>query len=213
MTKKITFLILSIFSLSFAKAQVGIGTTTPQSSAALDVNSTSKGFLYPRMTNTQMLAISSPATGLQVFNSDANCLYYFDGTQWLSALNSYKTYADYSVNVQFDNLIVRIPSTTNYSLQIRIVSGSITASGTSNNSYISTSAGINGSAASIDGFNRQQITLSTSFTYWQSNLNFPMHGSSQEIFLNDESNGRNYRILCIIGSGYFDNFFEIERLK
>jgi hypothetical protein len=206
-------LILSFFCLTLVHSQVGIGTSTPHSSAALDVNSTSKGFLYPRMTNTQMLAISSPATGLQVFNSDANCLYYFDGNQWLSALNSYKVYADYSVNVQFDNLIVRIPASSNYSLQIRTVSGSITASGTSNNTFISSSASTSGSAASIAGFNRQQITIGTTFNYWQSNLNFLMHGSTQEIFLNDETNGRNYRILCVIGSGYFDNFFEIERLK
>jgi hypothetical protein len=206
-------LILSFFCLTLVHSQVGIGTSTPQSSAALDVTSTSKGFLYPRMTNTQMLAISSPATGLQVFNSDANCLYYFDGNQWLSALNSYKVYADYSVNVQFDNLIVRIPSSSNYSLQIRTVSGSITASGTSNNNFISTSAGTAGSVSSISGFNRQQITIGTTFSYWQSTANFLMHGSTQEIFLNDETNGRNYRILCVIGSGYFDNFFEIERLK
>jgi len=206
-------LILSFFCLTLVHSQVGIGTSNPQSSAALDVNSTSKGFLYPRMTNTQMLAISSPATGLQVFNSDANCLYYFDGNQWLSALNSYKVYADYSVNVQFDNLIVRIPASSNYSLQIRTVSGSITASGTSNNNFISVSAGATGSVSSVNGFNRQQITIGTTFNYWQSNLNFLMHGSTQEIFLNDETNGRNYRILCVIGSGYFDNFFEIERLK
>ena len=206
-------LILSFFCLTLVHSQVGIGTSTPQSSAALDVTSTSKGFLYPRMTNTQMLAISSPATGLQVFNSDANCLYYFDGNQWLSALNSYKVYADYSVNVQFDNLIVRIPSSSNYSLQIRTVSGSITASGTSNNNFISTSAGAAGSVSYISGFNRQQITIGTTFSHWQSTANFLMHGSTQEIFLNDETNGRNYRILCVIGSGYLDNFFEIERLK
>ncbi len=210
---KIFILILSFFCLTSVHSQVGVGTSTPQSSAALDVNSTSKGFLYPRMTNTQMLAISSPATGLQVFNTDANALYYYDGSQWLCSLNSYKVYADYSVNVQFDNLIVRIPSTSNYSLQIRTVSGNITVSGTSNNNYISSSAGVSGSASSITGYNRQQITLTTSFAYWESSMNFLMHGSTQEIFLNDETNGRSYRILCVIGSGYFNNFFEIERLK
>ena len=57
------FIIISIA----VKAQVGIGTTTPDASAKLDVSSTTQGFLPPRMTYQQMQAITSPATGLVVF--------------------------------------------------------------------------------------------------------------------------------------------------
>ena len=65
----------SIFFILFAfqicgLAQVGIGTTTPASSAALDVTSTSKGFLPPRMTTAQRNAISSPALGLMIYCTD-----------------------------------------------------------------------------------------------------------------------------------------------
>lgn len=95
--------------------QIGIGTSSPVSSAQLDVTSTSSGVLFPRMTNAQMLAISSPATGLQVFNTNANSLYTYNGSQWLSALNSYKTYANAGVNVQFDNLIIQMTSSGNRS--------------------------------------------------------------------------------------------------
>jgi hypothetical protein len=49
---------------------VGIGTASPTASALLDVSSTTKGVLIPRMTTTQRNAISSPAIGLQIYNTD-----------------------------------------------------------------------------------------------------------------------------------------------
>jgi hypothetical protein len=52
------FLITLFIAMNFSKAQVGIGTNAPHSSAKLDLTSTSKGVLIPRMTNTQMAAIS-----------------------------------------------------------------------------------------------------------------------------------------------------------
>ena len=48
--KKIFFLINVLLIASFGEAQTGIGTTTPNASAKLDVSSTNKGFLPPRMT-------------------------------------------------------------------------------------------------------------------------------------------------------------------
>ncbi len=59
-------------------AQVGIGTTTPNASAALDITSTSGGLLIPRMTNAQVMAISSPATGLLVYQTDGTPGFYFN---------------------------------------------------------------------------------------------------------------------------------------
>ncbi|KAF0194988.1 MAG: hypothetical protein FD166_3228 [Bacteroidetes bacterium] len=63
---------------------VGISTTTPASSAALDVNSTTKGFLPPRMNTTQRNDISSPVEGLVVYNTDEKALNVFNGTEWSS---------------------------------------------------------------------------------------------------------------------------------
>jgi len=54
--------------------QVGVGTSAPNAAAALDVTSTTQGFLPPRMTTAQMNAISTPAAGLIVYNSTNNCL-------------------------------------------------------------------------------------------------------------------------------------------
>ena len=62
--------------------QVGIGTNAPNISAALDVTSTTTGFLPPRMTGAQMLAISTPAIGLIVLNTTTNCLEYWSGLAW-----------------------------------------------------------------------------------------------------------------------------------
>jgi hypothetical protein len=65
---------------------VGIGTTTPNASAALDVSSTSKGLLLPRLTKTQRDAIPSPAAGLLIYQTDNSPgVYQFNGTAWVAS--------------------------------------------------------------------------------------------------------------------------------
>lgn len=61
---------------------VGIGTTAPAATALLDVSSTSKGFLPPRMMTTQRDAITSPATGLMIFNTTNAAFEFYNGTAW-----------------------------------------------------------------------------------------------------------------------------------
>jgi hypothetical protein len=87
--KKIFFLINVLLIASFAEAQTGIGTTTPNASAKLDVSSTNKGFLPPRMTSAQRTAISSPAEGLMVYQTDGTSgLYYYGSSGWIYIINS-----------------------------------------------------------------------------------------------------------------------------
>ncbi|MCW3109667.1 MAG: hypothetical protein JWQ09_4173, partial [Segetibacter sp.] len=63
---------------------VAIGSSAPAASAQLDIPSTSKGILIPRMTDTQMNAISSPASGLQVINTTYNNRpFWYNGTSWV----------------------------------------------------------------------------------------------------------------------------------
>ncbi|MDO7877796.1 hypothetical protein Q5H93_23875 [Hymenobacter sp. ASUV-10] len=57
---------------------VGIGTTAPDASAALDIVSSAKGALLPRLTASQRLGIASPATGLLVFQTDAPAGFYYN---------------------------------------------------------------------------------------------------------------------------------------
>ena len=68
MGKILLAILLSGLALS-GKSQIGIGTTTPEVSAKLDIFSTSKGFLPPRMTSAQRDAIADVAQGLVIFNT------------------------------------------------------------------------------------------------------------------------------------------------
>lgn len=63
--------------------QVGINTPTPDSSAILDLTSTQKGFLPPRMTRTERDNIPNPARGLLIFNATDSLTEYYNGSCWL----------------------------------------------------------------------------------------------------------------------------------
>jgi hypothetical protein len=59
-----------------------VGAATSASSAQLTVTSTTRGFLPPRMTDTQVRAIASPTAGLTVYNTTLNLLCFHNGTAW-----------------------------------------------------------------------------------------------------------------------------------
>jgi hypothetical protein len=58
------------------------GNTTNNASALLQADSTTQGFLMPRQTQAQILAIVTPANGLQVYNTDLAQPCFYDGTGW-----------------------------------------------------------------------------------------------------------------------------------
>lgn len=87
MRKLFTLLSLISFINSYSQNNIGIGTNNPAPSAMLDVESTTKGFLFPRMTTKQREAINDPALGLFVFDTDLKGPLYFDGGKWVT-LNS-----------------------------------------------------------------------------------------------------------------------------
>ena len=88
--KKLLFIAAFIAASFTSIAQVGVGTTTPQS--ALDIVSTTSGILIPRMTTTQREAIPLPApvVGLQVYDTDLNSVYTYNGTDWIKSFNAQK---------------------------------------------------------------------------------------------------------------------------
>lgn len=96
------FYTLSILALSLLtgftpKAQVGINTTTPDSSAALDVVSTTRGMLVPRLTLSQRSDIVNPANGLLIYQTDSTPgFYYYNSSSWqpLSGGGGSETYVD-----------------------------------------------------------------------------------------------------------------------
>ncbi|HMD00285.1 MAG TPA: hypothetical protein VKH37_09030, partial [Ferruginibacter sp.] len=73
------------FFISQSNAQsVGIASAaiTPDASSLLELRSSSKGLLIPRLTTTERDAISSPATGLQIYNTTTNKFNYYNGSAW-----------------------------------------------------------------------------------------------------------------------------------
>ena len=87
--RQFQLMVFLIFSFQMM-SQTGIGTTTPHTSAKLEVNATDKGFLPPRVTLTSSSdnsTIPNPATGLLVYNTGTNAglragYYYWNGTDW-----------------------------------------------------------------------------------------------------------------------------------
>jgi len=75
---------LQVQGNSILNGSVGVNTTTPNSSAILDLNSTTKGFLPPRMTSAERLAIT-PTVGLMVYQTDGvEGWYGYKSTGWKS---------------------------------------------------------------------------------------------------------------------------------
>ncbi|WP_070808612.1 hypothetical protein [Dysgonomonas macrotermitis] len=78
--KKYFMILLCISGMATLQAQVGINTSTPNASAAMDIVSTEKGILIPRMTTVQKSAITSPAEGLLVYDTTLRCIAQNAGT-------------------------------------------------------------------------------------------------------------------------------------
>jgi len=80
---KTIYTLVALFLTIVIQAQVGIGTTTPDASSILEIESTTQGMLTPRMTETQRDAIATPATGLLIYQTNSTPgFYYYNGTVW-----------------------------------------------------------------------------------------------------------------------------------
>lgn len=102
-------IIILLFGLttSFMYGQVGIGTNSPNTSSALDISSTNKGLLIPRLTAAQKNAIVSPANGLLIYQTDGTTGYwYFNGTSWttFSSGNTWSINGNTGTNVTTNKL-------------------------------------------------------------------------------------------------------------
>ena len=78
--------LLALLLLSFSSAGQSVAVnndgTSPDPSAMLDIKSTNKGMLIPRLTTTQRLGITSPAPGLLVFDIDNNSFWFYNSVSW-----------------------------------------------------------------------------------------------------------------------------------
>jgi hypothetical protein len=75
--------LLLLLAQQLATAQnVGIGTTTPNANAALEIRSSNKGLLIPRLSTAGRIAMANVAKGMMVYDTTASAFYYHDGSKW-----------------------------------------------------------------------------------------------------------------------------------
>ena len=180
-TKNTITLIIILFAIMpKSQAQLGIGTQTPSLSAQLDVSSTSKGFLPPRLTSTQRDAISNPAIGLVLYNSTLDQLqYYKRGAETLDAnstaanqtspapTGAYQSFtAVASGKLSSVEINLRNPASDNSSTAIvKIYSGAgINGTLLATSDPITPSAGYNWNKFNFSGSNLATITASAVYT-------------------------------------------------
>jgi hypothetical protein len=93
-----TYCLLMLFSLhnteGYAQAAINTDGSAPDPSAMLDIKSTNKGFLPPRMAFDQIKAIPSPVAGLIAYDTEFKCLRMYTGTEWICQQATNKEVSD-----------------------------------------------------------------------------------------------------------------------
>lgn len=140
----LSFIIFTLFSFSHGLAQnVGINESgsTPHQSAILDVESTTKGLLIPRMSESERDLITAPEIGLLVFQTNNNSgFYYFDGTNWVNIFSGWKTTGNTGTN-STDNYVgtsddENFAISTNGNRAVRVFSDATSPVGTEDNGVV-----------------------------------------------------------------------------
>jgi hypothetical protein len=153
--------------------------TTGHASSVLDVKSISKGLLIPRLTQAQRNSVSSPATGLMIYQSDATAgFYYYNGSGWVAIGPTYD--GSETKLSQGTNVTITGSGTTGSPYVINAAGGdgsetklsqgtnvTITGSGTSGSPYIINSTG--GGSPSVTQAQRNALTPTAGTTVWCNN--------------------------------------------
>ena len=160
--KKLIYLFLFSYNI-IAFSQVGIGTTNPDSSSALDITSTDKGILIPRvnlLSTTDTTTISSPANSLLVYNLSTIAdvvpgFYYWNGSSWLNLVTIRNPNWNIDGNAGTNPNLNFIGTTDNQDIVFKrnnILSGKLTTDNTSFglNTLVSNTTGINNTALGIN---------------------------------------------------------------
>ena len=129
------------------QAQIAINSdgAAPDASAMLEITSTDKGILIPRMTTLDRTTIASPATGLLVYDTDENSFWYYANSAWINLNSTILSDADNDTKIQVeessDEDIIRFD--LNGTEFMRLDSGRIEVLNTGNSIFIGEGAGAN----------------------------------------------------------------------
>ncbi|MBC7935548.1 MAG: hypothetical protein H7Y86_09385 [Rhizobacter sp.] len=88
MKLSIIFLLCVVFNSRLSAQGIGIGTGTPDNSAIVDIQSTTKGMLIPRMTSSQRAAISPAPAGLLVFDNSTGSFWFRSAANWVELIDT-----------------------------------------------------------------------------------------------------------------------------
>ncbi len=149
--KKLLLATVITCSVATAIAQVGIGTTTPNASSILELSSTDKAFIPPRLTTAQRNQIANPVAGMVIFNSTTDCLEFYHSGGWYNVCTgTTSSNVDSSSNgIASANLIAHWPfdsdnkevisnlaATTSAGVTVNASSGRIGGYASFNNGYL-----------------------------------------------------------------------------
>src|SRR6185436_11022543 len=144
--KYLSFIFL-LFATISVKSQVAIGNATAAASSMLDITSTNKGLLIPRMTTANRVGIASPATGLMVYDSTLNQFFFYSGSAWTAFANN-SNYWTLSGNNLYNNSGTQVgigTTTSGETVADKLgVSGNIRMIGAADTVYIASSTTGNG---------------------------------------------------------------------
>lgn len=178
--------------------KIGINTSSPSGSAQLQIDSTSRGFLMPRMNGTQRTSISSPATGLFVYDTENMCPMFWNSTLWSRVNTNVKAIASIG-SAQSGTTITA--GTMQFRYSDNITGGTLQARSTNSNSrntwalgHRSNSSGFIATTSISDTFTGSNGTPVTSrnsdsgHRWSASSNNFNINGSNQAVSTTNNAN-------------------------
>ncbi|WP_350105543.1 tail fiber domain-containing protein [Fulvivirga sp.] len=132
--------------MNFTSEGLVINGDNPDASAVLDINSTTKGILIPRLTTVERDAIGSPATGLMVYNTTTNGFNYYNGGSWSSLSGGSSLWTDASPDIYFSTGNVGIGTTPSATSRLNVLASQ--SSGTAG-TFTNNVSGVSGSALEL----------------------------------------------------------------
>ncbi|SHH10709.1 hypothetical protein [Flagellimonas flava] len=125
MKTQLTFVILGLLMVTSLKAQIKIG-ENPQTldpNSVLELESSSRVLVITRMTTVQMESIS-PLRGAMVYNTDTECVHFYDGTQWINPCDRPDEQTFTTDPIINDNATIEITETgSNFNFEVGMIRG------------------------------------------------------------------------------------------